>query len=148
MQNQRAEFREYEYKIQVAGAALFLCDDNARFDAAELWSDISDQQALVAGDGVLSVRAEPDSSVRLLVDVREVEQLDPDAGFHPIGRCLLDVPSGLIVVAGSADFYGDAARIPVRPALYQVAVYAGSLDTIYSGLRRSQNCLKVVLSLC
>lgn len=148
MQAKSVEFREYEYKILAAGAALFFSDDDVQLDAGALWKGISPGQMLVADDGVLSVRAVPDSYVRVLVDVREAEPERAEAEFSMLGSCLLDVPSGRIVIAGSAELYPDAARIPVRPALYRVAVYAGSLDTIYGGLRHSQNCLKVVLSLC
>ncbi len=147
MQGKQVEFREYEYKILAAGAALYFSDDDAQVDADALWKDILPQQMLVAGDGVFSVRAELDCYVKVLVAVRETELELAEAEFTLLGGCLLDVPSGRIVIAGSAELFPDAARIPVSPALYRVAVYAGSLDTIYGGLRKSQNCLRVVLSL-
>lgn len=145
MCNQQAEFREYEYRIYVKGTGFSLYDDDARADADALWRVLPDEQLIAVGDRVVSVRAEHDKYVRVLVDVSELEPTDHETNLALVGEGSLDVPSGRIVIAGSADCFPDAARIPVRPALYRLKVYAGSLDTIYGGLRRSQDHYRVVL---
>ena len=145
MRNQRAEFREYEYRIQVKDAGFSLFDDDVQAADPVVWELLPEDQLFVVGDRIVSVRARHDASVRVLVDVRESAPEANEPNQLLVGECSLDVPSGRIVIAGSQDYYPDAARIPVRPALYRVRIYAGSLDTVYGGLRKTQDHYRVVL---
>jgi len=145
MHQRSAEFREYEYKILARDGAFYLYDDDSEVDLDQIWNGVPGDLSMVVKDGVVSIRSDQEKKVRLLVEVRENEPCESYDDLLLLGDCCLDVPSGRIVISGSLDNFPDAARIPVRPALYKMRLYAGSLDTVFGGLRRSQDHLRVVL---
>jgi hypothetical protein len=58
------------------------------------------------------------------------------AEWQQVNLCSLRTGTGRLVVAGCTDYFPDAARISVRPGIYQAIVCYRGLDTISAdGLR-------------
>ena len=146
LSRQRSEFREYEYKIRVQNkyACIILCDEESPEEPEEICKQTL-QQSVSTGDGMVCIRAMSEETLRVLVEVRESEPVSEYSDLFVLGEASLDAPSGRIILAGSGKYFPDAARIPVRPALYRLRAYAGSLDTAFSGTRRTQDHYRIVL---
>jgi hypothetical protein len=143
--NQSSFYREYEYSIYIQDGWLSLRDDDCEIEQAAT-SLTSEREFILAGNGSIAIRAPQFHKLRVLVDVRRSNAgAQDECGLSLLGECALDVPSGRIVISGSENDYLDAARIPVEPALYKMRVLAGSLDSMFSGARLSQNHYRLVL---
>ncbi|MGZ3664954.1 MAG: hypothetical protein ACXVCO_05795 [Ktedonobacterales bacterium] len=88
--------------------------------------------------GVLCIFTERDMDVPLTIEIHTTPPIEPQedfAGWDHVVEASLELPSGIVEVAGTGGFdpeglNPDEARIPVIPGTYRVRVYTGGLDTV------------------
>lgn len=79
------------------------------------------------------------------VEVLDAEPRDSFDGWDQVNDCSIEVKSGRIVIAGCTDYFPDAARITVAPAIYRVRIYYGKLDTLSDDGLAGEDHYRVVL---
>ena len=70
---------------------------------------------------------------------------DDSAQWDRITECSLEVRSGQIVIAGSSDFFENAARIKIAAGWYRARIFYGGRDTLSEDGLIGNDHYKVVL---
>ena len=109
---------------------FYLQDERAPGDLGDAWTDAAVDQLLAVKPGVIGVGTVRNTGVPVEVEVLHAAPSDDLTGWDRVNECSLEVPSGRIVVAGSTDYFPDAARIEVAPGSYRARVYYAGLDTV------------------
>lgn len=111
---------------------FYLQDEAAEGDLSEAWTDDAVKNLLAVVDGAVGVGTVRNMEVPVTVEVHKSEPPLSLSEWDQVNECALSVPSGKIVVAGCTDYFGDAARIKVKPGTYRVRVLYGQLGSISS----------------
>jgi hypothetical protein len=115
---------------------FYLQDESAPGDLSDSWGPEAVDRLLAVAPGTVGVGTVRDTTVPVVVEIRDAEpESDVEAWDH-VTECGLEVPTGRIVIAGCTDYFPDATRIKVTRGSYRVRVSYGALDSLSKdGLR-------------
>jgi hypothetical protein len=120
----------HSYSLFADYYQFYLQDEASNGVNPDAWTDDAVVQMVAISPGALGVCTARNTHVPVTVAILDSEPpLETHAWDH-IVECALEIRSGVIVVAGSSDFFPDAARVSVAPGTYRVRVSIGGLDTI------------------
>jgi len=123
--------KQLDYKLFADFFQFYLQDESCpNDDPGGLWTREALDRLLAVGSGIVMVGTVRNMTVPVTIEIRETEPDDDLNKWDQVNECLLDVPSGRIVVAGCTDYFPDAARITVSPGSYRVRLYYGNLDAL------------------
>ena len=108
---------------------FYLQDESANGNL-ESWSEEAVARFLAIPPGSIGVGTVRNMNVPVSVEVLDVEPEPDFTSWYHVTECSLDVPTGRIVLAGCTDYFPDAARIEVPPAVYRARIPYGALDTV------------------
>ncbi len=123
--------RTFKYDIFADYHQFYLQDDDQSFgDLSQAWTDEATDRLLAVAPHVIGVGTVRNMTVPVSVVVHESQPgIDQDEWDH-ITMASLRVDSGRIVVAGCTDYYPDAARIEVRPGIYEAIICYANLASL------------------
>ena len=123
--------RTFQYQIFADYHQFYLQDDNISFgDLSQAWTDEATDRLLAVAPHVIGVGTVRNMTVPVSVVIHEAgPEIDPDAWDH-IVTASLQIDTGKIVVAGCTDYYPDAARIEVKPGIYEAVICYANLDSL------------------
>ena len=65
-----------------------------------------------------------------VLDQRSADDIGTLDDWDQVNECSLNVATGCIVVAGTTNYFPDAARITVLPGWYRARICYGGLNTV------------------
>ena len=127
----RHRMRTFQYQIFADYHQFYLQDDDQSFgDLAQAWTDAATDRLLAVAPHVIGVGTVRNTTVPVSVAVHESQpKIEPDEWDH-ITTASLQIDTGRIVVAGCTDYYPDAARIEVRPGVYEAIICYAKLASL------------------
>jgi hypothetical protein len=137
--------RLYQFDLFADYHQFYLIDDWATFDFSAAWTEATSAQMLATIRGGLAVGTGRNSTVPVAIEIHDAEPLAVESGYDRINATQLHISSGKLVVMGCSDLYDDAARIDVRPGIYEVRVYYWDLDSVSMSDLEGTDHYKVVL---
>lgn len=123
--------RTFEYDIFADYHQFYLQDDDQSFgDLSQAWTEEATDRLLAVAPHVIGVGTVRNMEVPVSVVIHEAQpKIDPDKWDH-ITTASLKIDTGRIVVAGCTDYYPDAARIDVKPGIYEAIVCYANLASL------------------
>ena len=121
---------KYEFELFADYHQFYLQDEKADGDLSDSWTEQATENLLALALGTIGVGTVRDMDVPVTIEVHDSEPKEDLTLWEQINECSIDVPSGRIVVAGSTDYFPDAARISVEPGTYRARIYYSELDTL------------------
>lgn len=122
--------RRFEYDLFADYFQFYLQDESVEGDLADFWTKEAVTRLFTTAPGVIGISTVRNMEVPVTVEVFESEPASDFESWDHVIECTLDVPSGRIVIAGSTDYFPEAARIDVAAGVYRVRVSYGLLDTL------------------
>jgi hypothetical protein len=111
--------------------ADYLQDDDQELGSlSDAWTQEAVDRLLATGQGVVGIGTVRNMIVPVEVEIHDREPADDSDDWDQIVECALEITTGRIVVAGCTDYFPDAARIEVAPAIYAVRASYGNLDAL------------------
>jgi hypothetical protein len=123
--------KRYQYQL-FADYFQFYLEDEMLEDTSEIfWADKqSTEIGLSVGKGRFAVGTERNFTVPVSLEIHDSVPKDDISVWDKINECSIDIPSGIIVIAGCTDYRPEAARIEVTPQCYRARIYYGGLDSV------------------
>jgi|SRR5438445_216302 len=123
--------RTFKYEIFADYYQFYLQDDDQSFgDLSEAWTQEATHRLLAVAPHVIGVGTVRNMTVPVSVAVHESQPNINQEEWDHITTASLQIDSGRIVVAGCTDYYPDAARIEVKPRIYEAIVCYANLATL------------------
>lgn len=122
--------RQFAYELFADYFQFYLQDEKADGNLGDSWGEEAVARLLAIAPGTIGIGTVRNMDVPVILEIHDAE---PESDFDlwdQVTECSLDVPSGRIVIAGCMDYFPDAARIEVEPAMYRARVSYGSLDAL------------------
>jgi len=121
--------KRYDLKLFADYQQFSLQDEEAQGDLEQSWTEEATARLLAVGDGIIGVGTVRPSDVPVALLVLEgPPELDKQSDL--IVEASLDVPSGVIVIAGCTDYFPDAQRVSIESGRYRVRVTYRGLSQI------------------
>ncbi len=109
---------------------FYLQDEKANGDLSGNWNDEATERLLAVGTGVIGIGTARNMNVPVEVEISDDEPDDDLSEWDQVNECTLGTPTGCIVIAGSTDYFPDAARIKVESGSYRVRLFYGDLSSV------------------
>jgi hypothetical protein len=121
----------FQYQIFADYHQFYLQDDDMSFgDLSNAWTDEATNRLLAVASHVIGVGTVRNMKVPVSVVIHESSpKINPGEWDH-ITTASLQIDSGRIVVAGCTDYYPDAARIEVKPGVYEAIICYANLASL------------------
>jgi len=121
----------FQYQIFADYHQFYLQDDDQSFgDLSEAWTQEATDRLLAVAPHVIGVGTVRNMTVPVSVIVHNSRpEIDAEKWDH-IVTASFRVDSGRIVVAGCTDYYPEAARIEVRPGVYEAIICYANLASL------------------
>jgi len=124
---------------------FYLQDESVKGDLSESWTLDATGRLLAIAPGTIGVGTARNMTVPVDVEVRVAEPVENFDDWDQVNDCSIEISSGRIVVAGCSDYFPDAARIEVSPAVYRARVFYGKLASLSDDGLNGQDHYRVVL---
>jgi hypothetical protein len=123
--------RTFQYQIFADYHQFYLQDDDRSFgDLSEAWTQEATDRLLAVAPHVIGVGTVRNMSVPVLVAVHDSPpQMDAGKWDHMV-KASLRIDTGRMVIAGCTDYFPDAARIEVRPGVYEAIICYENLASL------------------
>jgi len=119
------------YEIFADYHQFYLQDDDQSFgDLSAAWTEEATDRLLAVAPHVIGVGTARNMTVPVSVIVHGARPQIREEEWDLITTASLKIDTGRIVVAGCTDYYPDAARIEVRPGVYEAIVCYGKLESL------------------
>jgi hypothetical protein len=123
--------RDFQYDIFADYHQFYLQDDDqSKGDLSAAWSEEATKRLLAVAPHVLGVGTVRNMKVPVSVFVHDGRPMISEEAWDHITTASLRIDTGRIVVAGCTDYFPDAARIEVKPGIYEAIVCYGKLDSL------------------
>jgi hypothetical protein len=123
--------RTSQYEIFADYHQFYLQDDDESFgDLSEAWTAEATDRLLAVAPHVVGVGTVRNVTVPVTVTLHDSRPKIDEAEWDHITTASLQIDTGRIVLAGCTDYYPDAARIEVKPGVYEVIVCYAGLDSL------------------
>ena len=120
----------YELRLFADYHQFYIQDENADGDLSDAWTDEAVERLLAVAPGTVGIGTVRNVDVPVTIAVLEREPtLDTDK-FDQVVECSIVLKSGVIVVAGSTDYFPDAARIKIPSGPYRVRAGFKGLESV------------------
>jgi hypothetical protein len=124
---------------------FYLQDEPAGGNLGDSWTQEATDRLLAITDGTIGVGTVRNMTVPVDIEVLDAAPNDSFKDWDQVNECSINVKSGRVVIAGCTDYFPDAARIQVAPAMYRVRIYYGKLDTLSENGLEGEDHYRVVL---
>jgi hypothetical protein len=124
---------------------FYLQDELVKGDLSESWTPDATSRLLAVAPGTIGVGTVRNMEVPVDVEICVVETVESFDDWDQVNDCSIEISSGRIVVAGCTDYFPDAARIDVSPAVYRARVFYGKLGSLSDNGLQGQDHYRVVL---
>jgi len=121
---------KHQFELFADYHQFYLQDETAKGDLSDSWTQQATDDLLAVAPCTIGVGTVRNMKVPVEVIVQDSPPNNDFEKWDHVVDCSLDVPSGIIVVAGCTDYFPDAARIKVKPGGYNARIYYGGLDTL------------------
>lgn len=122
--------RRFEFNLFADYFQFYFQDEHAEGDLSESWNREAVARMFALAPGAVGVGTVRNMDVPVEVEVHDGEPAEDFDSWDHVIECSLEVPSGKIVIAGSSDYFPDAARIAVDPGSYKARISYGALDAL------------------
>ena len=123
--------RTFQYQIFADYHQFYLQDDDKSFgDLSEAWTQEATDRLLAVAPHVIGVGTVRNTTVPVSVVVHDFQPKIDAGEWDHIVTASFRVDSGRIVVAGCTDYYPDAARIEVKPGIYEAIICYANLASL------------------
>jgi hypothetical protein len=109
---------------------FYLQDEAAKGDLSDAWTETAVKRLLAIAPGTLGVGTARNNTVPVTVEVLAAAPIPDFEGWDQVVECALEVPTGRIVIAGTTDYFPDAARLAVAPGAYAARISYGALASV------------------
>ena len=109
---------------------FYIQDETVTGDLSDAWNEEAVDRLLAIAPGTIGIGTVRNMYVPVVVEIHDQEPDDDCSEWDHVVEASLEVTSGRTVIAGCTDYFPDAMRIPVPPAIYRVRVSYGGLDTL------------------
>jgi hypothetical protein len=124
---------------------FYLQDEEATGDLSESWTEAATEDLLALAPGTIGVGTVRNIDVPVVVEVGSAPPPDAFDAWDQVVECSIEVPSGLLVIAGCTDYLPDAKRIEMAPGSYRARIFYGGLDTVGADGVEGEDCYRVCL---
>src|SRR6266850_720808 len=115
--------RDFQYDIFADYHQFYLQDDDQSFgDLSQAWTEEATDRLLAVAPHVIGIGTVRNVNVPVSVAVHDLRPKIVEEEWDHITAASLKINTGRIVVAGCTDYYPDAARIEVKPGVYEAIV--------------------------
>ena len=124
---------------------FYIQDEAVDGDLSEAWSAEAESRMLAVAPGTVGIGTVRNMDVPVTIQVFSSE---PTLRLHEwdhVVECSISIESGQLVVAGCTDFFPDAARISLTPALYRVRACLTGLTTLSADGLDGDDCYHLQL---
>ena len=135
----------YNYTLFADYHQFYLQDEGADGDLSNSWAEQTAKDLLAVAPGIIGVGTARNMDVPVEVEISDSEPADELDEWDHVTECGIEVPSGMIVVAGCLDYFPAAARIPVKAGNYRARIYYGSLKSLSEDGLDGDDHYKVIL---
>lgn len=122
--------RRFQFDLFADYFQFYLQDESAEGNLGDSWTEEAVARLLALAPGTVGVGTVRNMNVPVAVEMLDAEPDSDLASWDHVTECSLEVPTGLIVIAGCTDYFPDAARIEGEPGTYRARISYGSLDTL------------------
>src|SRR6476620_8992808 len=123
--------RSFQYEIFADYHQFYLQDDDQSFgDLSQAWTEEATDRLLAVAPHVIGVGTVRNVKVPVSVTVHESPPQITEDEWDQITTASLQIDTGRIVVAGCTDYYPEAARIEVKPGVYEAIVCYAKLASL------------------
>ena len=109
---------------------FYIQDETVTGDLSDAWNEEAVDRLLAIAPGTIGIGTVRNMDVPVVVEIRDREPDDDSSEWDHVVEASLEVTSGRTVIAGCIDYFPDAMRIPIPPAVYRIRVSYGGLDTL------------------
>ena len=135
----------HDFKLFADYFQFYLQDEKAKGDLSGSWTEQAVADLLAVAPGTIGVGTVRNMTVPVKVVVQESAAEENFEIWDHVVDCSIDIPSGMIVIAGCTDYFPDAARIKVKPGHYHARICYGGLDTLSEDGFEGEDCYQVFL---
>jgi hypothetical protein len=125
-----SNMKSFELSLFADYFQFYIQDETATGDLSDAWNEEAVGRLLAIAPGTICVGTVRNMDVPVVVEIHDKEPDDDCPEWDHVVEASLEVTSGRTVIAGCTDYFPDAMRIPVPPAIYRVRVSYGGLDTL------------------
>src|SRR6266850_827574 len=123
--------REFRYEIFADYHQFYLQDDDqSKGDLSEAWTKEATERLLAVAPHVIGVGTVRNMTVPVSISVHDSRPKIREEEWDQITTASLKIDTGRIVVAGCTDYFPEAARIDVKPGVYEAIVCYGKLNSL------------------
>lgn len=123
--------RKFQYNIFADYHQFYLQDDDQSFgDLSQAWTDEATNRLLAVAPHVIGIGTVRNTTVPVAVAIHDSRPVIDHADWDHITTASLQIDTGKIVIAGCTDYYPDAARIEVKPGVYEAIICYGGLASL------------------
>ncbi|HEY1683598.1 MAG TPA: hypothetical protein VGG19_02450 [Tepidisphaeraceae bacterium] len=140
-----AEILKRHFELLADYHQFYLQDESVKGDLSESWTPDATKRLLAVAPGTIGVGTVRNRKVSVDVEVHVAEPVESFDEWDQVNDCSIEICSGRIVVAGCTDYFPDAARIDVPPAIYRARVLYGNLGSVSDDGLEGQDRYRVVL---
>ena len=137
--------RRFQFELFADYFQFYLQDESAKGDLSESWTPEAADRMLATAPGTMGVGTVRNMRVPVEVEIADAAPNDDTSEWDQVNECTLDVLSGRVVIAGCTDYFPDAARIELPPAIYRARIYYGQLNAVRANGLEGDDHYKVVL---
>ena len=135
----------HKFKLFADYHQFYLQDEKANGDLSASWTEQATADLLAIAPRTIGVGTVRNTMVTVQVVVQTSAPEEKFAAWDHVVDCSIEIPTGVIVVAGCTDYFPDAARIKVKPGSYRARVLYGGLGTLSEDGLEGEDCYHVIL---
>jgi hypothetical protein len=125
-----SNMKSFELSVFADYFQFYIQDETVSADLSDAWDEEAVDRLLAFAPGTIGIGTVRNMNVPVVMEIHDQEPDDDSSGWDHVVEASLEVTSGRTVIAGCTDYFPDAMRIPVPPAVYRVRVSYGGLNSL------------------
>ena len=122
--------RKLNFEIFADYHQFYLEDENSPHQTDKVWTKETVEQMLGVSEKLVAVGTARNVAVPVSIEFHDSEPFLELEKYSRVNECSLEITSDKLILSGCTDYLPDAARIEVEPAIYQVRILYGNLETV------------------
>ncbi|MEZ5424828.1 MAG: hypothetical protein R2747_01065 [Pyrinomonadaceae bacterium] len=122
--------KKSDFEVYADYHQFYLEDENASREVENMWSEEEFKRMLGAKKDYIYVGTARYETVPVIVEIHDSAPVLEIEKYSRINECSLRIKSEKLVLSGCTEYWPDAPRIEIEPAIYRVRILYGNLETV------------------